>query len=593
MKTKINRNILWTEAFARELAAIGVKYACIAPGSRNTPLTLAFANNKKIKSFVHIDERSCAFFALGLAKSSGTPVVIVCTSGTATAELYPAIIEAYQQRVPLIVCTADRPPELLDCGANQTINQNNLYKNHIRWFFDVGLPEPITRRIKHIKVVAGRAVYESLIRSKGPVHLNFPFRKPFEPESFTDEVNNDIITLSQTVITDKKEFFKEEEKNITTEKWFVEVFNKVKAKRKGLIIAGPENYNLKFHHYCQQLSAKLGYPIIADGASQLRFGIQSKDNIISNFDSFLRSEYFTDKYKPEVILHFGRTFTSKALDEFLEKCDAIRFMINEYGDWFDPSNKAAASFACKPFLFCEKLIEMIELKKLKVNGSAWLNTFKKADEITRGIKRKLILKTGFPNESRVVDEILGMVPDNTRIMISNSMPIRDFDYFASKTSKHITVYNNRGASGIDGITSTALGIAAEDPKPTVLITGDLAFYYDLNGLLAAGKYSIPLLIVLVNNNGGGIFEVLPISNYGKVFKEYFIAPHNLDFSKFVKAYNGNYYGIKSWEHFRKSFAGALNKKAFSVLEIKTDAVKSLAVRKKFWVETDKKLKQDL
>ncbi|OGV05753.1 MAG: 2-succinyl-5-enolpyruvyl-6-hydroxy-3-cyclohexene-1-carboxylic-acid synthase, partial [Ignavibacteria bacterium RIFOXYB2_FULL_36_7] len=209
MKKKINRNYFWAETFIKELSSIGVKYACISPGSRNTALTLAVANNKKIKSFVHIDERCSAFFALGIAKASGTPVILLCTSGTATAELYPAIIEAYQQRVPLIICTADRPPELLNTGANQTINQNNLYKNHIRWFFDAGLPEPIQRRIRHIKAIAKRAVYESLVRSKGPVHLNFPFRKPFEPDEFTDEVDSEVIKAAELVLPDKKDLYKE------------------------------------------------------------------------------------------------------------------------------------------------------------------------------------------------------------------------------------------------------------------------------------------------------------------------------------------------------------------------------------------------
>ncbi len=223
MKKKINRNYFWAETFIKELSSIGVKYACISPGSRNTSLTLAVASNKKIKSFVHIDERSSAFFALGIAKATNTPVILLCTSGTATAELYPAIIEAYQQRVPLIVCTADRPPELLNTGANQTINQSNLYKNHIRWFFDVGLPEPIPRRIRHIKAIAKRAVYESMVRSKGPVHLNFPFRKPFEPDIITDEVDDDVIKAAELVLPDKKDLFKENGKNIVSEKWFKEI----------------------------------------------------------------------------------------------------------------------------------------------------------------------------------------------------------------------------------------------------------------------------------------------------------------------------------------------------------------------------------
>ncbi len=584
MKTKINRNILWTETFVRELASVGVKYACISPGSRNTPLTLAFANNKDIKKFVHIDERSNGFFALGLAKSSRSPVALVCTSGTAAAEFYPAIIEAYQQRVPLIVCTADRPPELLDCGANQTINQINLYKNHIRWFFDAGLPEPTIRRIKHIKVLARRAVYASTISSRGPVHLNFPFRKPFEPEAYTDEVEKEIIDLSNSVLLSKKEFYKEEEKKLTSEKWFKEIIRYLKNEEKGLIIAGPEDYDQAFLEKCQLLSVKLGYPILADGASQLRFGKHEKGNLIANFDGFLRSESFVKKYQPDVIIHFGRTITSKALDIYLEKLNATRFMINEFGDWFDPSNKSTASLACKPFVFCETTLQLLEEENISRKSNGWLKTFLDADAKASKVKMEIIEKAKFPIESRITGELLKLIPDGSQIMLSNSMPIRDFDYFASRTNKDLIIYHNRGASGIDGITSTALGIMTGNPKPTVLITGDLAFYYDLNGLLGAKKYSIPLIIILVNNDGGGIFEILPISDYGKVFKEYFIAAHHLDFEPFVKGYGGNYKLIKSWEHFKESFNESLKEKNFSVLEFKTDAVKSLGVRKKFWDE---------
>jgi len=587
IKKKINRNIIWTETFVRELVSVGVKYACISPGSRNTPLTLAFANNQNIKKFVNIDERSNGFFALGLAMSSKTPVVLVCTSGTATAEFYPAIIEAYQQRVPLIVCTADRPPELLDCGANQTINQTNIYKNHIRWFFDVGLPSPSVRGIKHIKAIARRAIYESTIRSKGPVHLNFPFRKPFEPESYTDEVENDILELSNSVLNNKNEFFREEEKNLMSGKWFKKIINHLKNKSKGLMIVGPEVYNHNFLEKCQALSQKLGYPVLADGASQLRFGKHDKGNLITNFDGFLRSDSFSKKYQPDLILHFGRTITSKALDTYLEKWNAARFMINEFGDWFDPSNKSAASLACKPYVFCETTLKLLEREIIPERSANWLKIFLDTDRKVQQIKSEVIEKARFPNESRIINELLRLIPDDSQIMLSNSMPIRDFDYFASTMNKDIIIYHNRGASGIDGIISTALGIMVGNRKPTVLLIGDLAFYYDLNGLLAAKKYNIPLVIILINNNGGGIFKVLPISNYKKFFKKYFIASHNLDFKPFVEGYGGNYNLIKSWNHFRQIFPKSLAKKNFSVLEIKTNASTSLSLRKKFWNEIEK------
>lgn len=584
---KINRNYLWAETFINELTSTGSAYACISPGSRNTPLTLAIANNKKIKSFVHIDERVSAFFALGLAKTTNTPVILVSTSGTATAELYPAIIEAYQQRVPLIVCTADRPPELLNTGANQTINQNNLYKNHIRWFFDVGLPEPIPRRIRHIKALAKRAVFESTIRSRGPVHLNFPFRKPFEPDAFTDEVDEDVIKTAELVLPDKKNFYKENEKNIVSGKWFKEIAGYLLKYKKGLIIAGPDNYNTSFNQNCHKLAYILGYPVLADGVSQLRFGRHNKENILYSFEGFLRSDSLSGKYKPEIILQFGKTITSKALEIYLEQCTAIRFLVNEYGDWFDPANRANASFACLPLLFCEKMIEYIHSKKINRNSGYWLKAFKNADEKSLRIKNKTISNSDFPNECRVIEELVNLIPDNSQIMISNSSPIRDFDYFAPISEKNITVYTNRGASGIDGITSTALGLAADKRVPTVLLTGDSAFYYDMNGLLAAKKYKIPLIIVLINNNGGGIFEVLPVAKLGKVFKEYFTAPHNLNFSPLVKAFDGNYTLINSWNNFRTEFKKALKSKNFSVLEIKTDARASLKLRQNYWNEVKK------
>ena len=588
MKIKINRNILWTETFVNELVLAGIKYACISPGSRNTPLTLAFANNKKIKSYVLVDERSTAFFALGLAKSSNTPVAIVCTSGTATAEFYPAIIEAYQQRVPLIVCTADRPPELLDVGANQTINQNNLYKNHIRLFVDIGLPELTIRRLKHIKSTARRAVYESFIKSKGPVHLNFPFRKPFEPEFHTDEVNRNIIDYAKTNGRDKKTFAElEERKNLKNEKWFKDIANFLMTVKKGLIIAGPENYNPAFSQIIVKLAKRLNYPILADGCSNIRFGNHDKDLIITNYDAFLRSDSFAKKIKPEFIVHFGRTITSKALDTFLENCNAPRYMINDYGDWFDPSNKSLAAYDCKPYSFCERMDEFLEEEKFIRKPEDWLNTYLTADKKTAKMKMRLIDGSPSFDEPCIISEIVNELPDNSQIMISNSMPVRDFDYFASNTGKKLTVFNNRGASGIDGIISTALGIKCGSNKTTVLITGDLAFYHDLNGLLAAFKYSLPLIIILINNNGGGIFEILPISNYGKIFKDYFIAPLNLEFSHFVKAYKGNYKKIKDRKIFQNTFKDSLKKKNFSVIEIPTDSRKSLMLRKKFWREVSK------
>ncbi len=588
MKIKINRNILWSETFVKELEIVGVKNVCISPGSRNTPLTLAFAKSKKIKTYLHIDERSSAFFALGLAKATNNPVALVCTSGTATAEFYPAIVEAYQQRVPLIVCTADRPPELRELGANQTINQNDLYHNHIRFFIDMGLPSPTKKRITKLKEQTHKAFNICSSESRGPVHLNFPFKKPFEPDQYTDEVNRELLIFCKQKLTDKKKSIVKN-KNRNSEKLINKIFSKLKTSEKGIIIVGPGNYDKIFLDRCVKLSKYLGYPILADGASQIRFGNKHNGNLIANFDGVLRSSHFSNSHQPDIILQFGRTITSKALEIYLGHCKALRYMINEFGDWFDPSNKAEAAIAYKPYQFCELILKKLSDENIYRKSNGWLNSFLEADKISSLVKKEVVEIAKFPNETRVINELLEIIPDGSQIMLSNSMPIRDFDYFASKTHKKIIVYNNRGASGIDGITSTALGALAANNKPTILLTGDLAFYYDMNGLLAAKKYSLPLIIVLINNNGGGIFEVLPISNYGKVFNDFFIASHNLNFANFVKGYEGNYKQIKSWQAFRSAFSDALKSNNFSVLEIKTNAAESLKTRKEFWAKVSKKL----
>jgi len=578
-KISVNKNIIWSSAFVNELAANGVKVACISPGSRNTPLTLAFASDKRIKKYVSIDERSSAFFALGLAKVKNEPIVLVTTSGTATAELYPAIIEAYKQRIPLIVCTADRPPGFLERGANQTINQQNIYANHIRFFKDLGMPKINCEEIRNVRKTARESVYVSLYKNPGPVHLNFPFDKPFEPDAFTNVISKSLYDIagSKEPIAFKKS--KRQKEPIFNKKLFDNLSDTLNKTEKGIIIVGPENYRDDFAKKVVRLAEKLNYPILADGVSQLRFNVNSNKNLISNFDAFLRSVKFSAEHKPDIILHFGRTVTSKGLEDYLTKIKCQKYLINEFGDIFDPTNNTTASFNYLPSLFCEEIINRINKKPVK---SEWLNSFKRADKITEGIKDKLISNANFPVESRIINEVIDLIPPKSNIMLSNSMPIRDFDYFASGTYKKITVYNNRGASGVDGIISTAMGIAEKSKKNTFLLTGDIAFYYDLNGLLLSKNKSIRLTVILINNNGGGIFRVLPISKYKNVFEKYFLTSHYLNFGKIIKGYGVKYTLIKSWNHFRKSFISAAENKNLQVLEIKTDSAQSFKIREQFW-----------
>jgi 2-succinyl-5-enolpyruvyl-6-hydroxy-3-cyclohexene-1-carboxylate synthase len=584
-KIKVNRNNFWTEVFVKQLNSAGVKYACISPGSRSTPLTFSFAKNKKIKCFVNIDERSSAFFALGLAKASKTPVAVVTTSGTAAAELYPAIIEAYQQRVPLIICTADRPPELLNTGANQTINQHNLYKNHIRWFKNVGLPSLKRLKLRRLQQTAFRAVEFSTLKDKGPVHLNFPFRKPLEPFTFTDEVDSLLVkNVNSNVKILKPSKRKLDIEKLKKSKNIKEIVDLIEIEHEGLIIAGPMEYDINLRKQLKYLSSRAGYPIIADAVSHLRFNVGINDKrILSNYHAFLRSTKFCNSHKPKLILQFGRTATSSSLENFLENCDAPRYIINEFGDWFDPSRKSKAVIKNNPEEFNIELVNHLTELKLERNNSVWLNDFNKAEALAKKIKAEVIEKSTFPNEPGIINKILKALPNKAHVLVGNSSPIREFDNYAACIKKELIVHFNRGASGIDGVTSTALGIAQLN-EPAFLLTGDLSFLHDLNALAAANKYPAGLTIILINNNGGGIFESLPVSKERSIQKEYFLTPHNLNLKNIIASFGVEYILVKSWAQLSNSISDSVGSTKLNVFEIKTDAGKSLKLRNKYLEE---------
>lgn len=587
MKIKVNRNFLWSEIFVKQLEILGVKYACISPGSRNTPLTLAFSASKKIKSFLIIDERSSAFFALGLAKRTNTPVAVVCTSGTAAVELHPAIVEAYQQRVPLIICTADRPPELQNVGANQAINQNGLYHDHIRWHCNAGLPQLSQRKLDSIKNIALKSYSISAFIDRGPVHINFPFRKPFEQKSFTDDFDDKLYPEFHQKKNIKGNNTQAKLPNLIKSPSFKNILTRVIKTERGILIAGPESFTQQNKLLLLKLSEITGYPIFSDALSGLRFGNISSNNIITNYDALLRSDSFLKTFNPELILHFGRTITSKGVELFFEKTRAVKYLINEFGDCFDPAKKTQGVFAIKPYLFCSNLHDEINETCLKRNNSKWIEKIREADKAADSLKNKIISNSDFPNECGISGAALNSIDSGSTIMLSNSMPIRDFDYFTSVMKKNFNIYFNRGASGIDGITSTALGLAAADKAPVILFIGDLAFYYDLNSLLISVQNKIPLVVILINNSGGGIFEVLPIAKYKNVFKKYFLAKHNLNFGSIATSFDCKFKRIKNWSHLQREIKRAVKRDVLTVLEIKTDAHKSLQLRQKFWIEVEK------
>lgn len=584
MNKSINLNYLWSKFFVDQLALYGLKYVSISPGSRSTALTTAFAENKGIKKFVIVDERSSAFFALGLAKKTGEPVALVTTSGTATANLYPAIIEAYQQRVPLIICTTDRPEYLRESGANQTINTKDLYKNHIRYSKDVALPKLSINSFSNLQRVVEKAFTTAVVQNRGPVHLNFQFEKPLEKSISNVEVEAKFLNKVKKLFSSLHPLPHSNKKTDTT----TNVLKKINSTQRGLIIVGWDNYPDNFPIKLIKLSQKTGYPILADGASGIFFKSEN-NNIIVNHQAFLRSEKFVEEYCPDLIIQFGNAPTSNTMLDFIKNSSAYKITVNEFGDRKDsgfPHNKI---HKVKPNDFCDEVINTLK----KERDKSYLKIYQRADKIIEDFKTNFFNSLKPVDEITIVSKVIDALPEKSNLFISNSLPIRDLEFFKSKSNKKINLFVNRGASGIDGINSTAAGIAAASNQPTVLITGDLSLFHDTNGLHTVFKYKIPLTIVLINNGGGAIFNMLPVGKETNIFDDYFFTPLNISFKDLIKTYGGNYKLVSSFTSLKTKLQQSIEQKEFSLIEIKTDYKKGSKLRKEYFRKIINQIENEL
>jgi 2-succinyl-5-enolpyruvyl-6-hydroxy-3-cyclohexene-1-carboxylate synthase len=361
--------------------------------------------------------------------------------------------------------------------------------------------------------------------------------------------------------------------------------DKFSKKERGIILVGYNNYGPGFNQLLLKLSKTLAYPVYIDGASHLRFGFVQNKSVIENFTAMVRSESFREKYDPHIIIQFGGTPTANVVLEFFKKSKAEKILVNEFGDRNDPSFTAKTILSINPEEFCSSILQYLE----KRSKSSWLNELIKMNNYVSFLKKEFIEDLPQIHEGKIISELIEALPEKCNLMISNSLAIRDVDFFTGQTRKQIHSFTNRGASGIDGITSTALGIASASKEPTILLTGDLAFFHDMNGLHNSYKYKIPLTIILINNEGGGIFESLPISEYSEFFKDNFLTPLNLDFRKFVDGYKGTYLRINNWKELGIQLRRAVKSRRLTVLELKTDAVKSKQYRQKYWLAAADKL----
>ncbi|NEU32579.1 2-succinyl-5-enolpyruvyl-6-hydroxy-3-cyclohexene-1-carboxylic-acid synthase [bacterium LRH843] len=556
-------------AFVSELVYCGVEDVVISPGSRSTPMAMIMAEHPELRIHIHVDERSAAFFALGIAKASHKPVAILCTSGTASANYFPAIVEANHARVPLLVFTADRPHELRNVGAPQAIDQIDLYGKQVKWFVEMAPPEKSADMIRYVRTVCARAAATAISHPAGPVHLNFPFREPLIPQLDQNKLFEQGERSSGYVGIQSGEL-------TLTQEQFEEIGKNLSEYDRGIIVCGPhEAKNLP--EATIALASELQFPILADPLSQLRSGKHDQRLVIDTYDTFLKNERAKQTLKPDVIIRFGSMPVSKPLSIFLkENHQARQFIIDGSGGWKDPALLATDMLYCDETTFCHSVIPFVKRNQ----NQSFLGQWKKINELTRE-HLLTINKVDTLSEGKLFLKLGEMLPDNATLFVGNSMPIRDLDTFFHCTKKTVNVMANRGANGIDGIVSTALG-AATIAQPLYVVLGDLTFFHDMNGLIASKLYGIDITIIIINNNGGGIFSFLPQASHPKQFEKLFGTPLDLNFEHAIRMYGGHYELINDWEHFTDSFMQFRELKGLKVIELTTNREQNVKEHREVW-----------
>jgi 2-succinyl-5-enolpyruvyl-6-hydroxy-3-cyclohexene-1-carboxylate synthase len=565
--TAPNANTIGGSAIADELAAAGVSAVCVAPGSRSTPLTVAVHDHPDIRVFSHLDERSAAYFALGRAKRTGEPTPLICTSGTAAANFHPAVVEASNARVPLLVLTADRPAELQDSGANQTIDQATLYGDAVRWYRTLPEPRAEARRLRSLRTTIARAVGESTGTPAGPVHLNCPFAKPLEPTEVPGEVPETFGTEHPRAVSGREgpSVAFSRGRSTLDEAALAPIAEAVRAAGRGLIVAGPADAPTPPREDLAALASATGFPVLADPLSGARFGSHVADTLVcGGYDSYLDPRITAQWPDPDVVLRFGASPTSKTLRRYLERADARQLLVDPTGGWREATFTATDLVETGPGWLAGALAD--RLGEDAGADPAWRERFRDAERAYRD----LLDGTGLPREGGVLATVAETAPDPATVFVSNSMPVRDLDRFGRPRDADLRVLGNRGASGIDGITSTALGAGSATDDPLVLVTGDLAYYHDTNGLLAIERCDVEVTVVEINNDGGGIFHMLPIEEFDP-FEEAFKTPHGLDFAPTGALYDLAFRRENSIAGLREALADAFGTAGSHVIEVTSDA----------------------
>ncbi|MDX2010929.1 MAG: 2-succinyl-5-enolpyruvyl-6-hydroxy-3-cyclohexene-1-carboxylic-acid synthase [Myxococcaceae bacterium] len=533
-------NQRWAATIAGVFAACGVRDVVVAPGSRSTPLALAFADRGDLRCWSCIDERSAAFFALGLAKGLQRPAAVLCTSGTAGAHFLPALIEAAEGGTPLIAVTADRPAELHGFGAPQTIEQRGLFGTWVR--DALALPEPGEALLEHLTASVARLVQRSAASPRGGVHLNVPFR---EPLAHPDGLPGPVVTLTVPRF--------EAGRGVPA---LTPVVEALAAHDRGVIVCGPRERDDGFGAAIAELGERLGYPVFAEAASNARFGFPDSSWA---FDAMARSTSFFQRLGPRVVLRFGGGLTLKAPQAFLDGSGARVFAFSDDGAVFDPQHRAEA-------VFTGDVVAMIRaLTPPQARRGPLIEPVRSAQRRAEAV---LSQRGDRVEEALVARALVHALPSGANLVVSSSMPVRDVDAFAS-SSQRLHVFTNRGVNGIDGVVSTALGVSGATGRPTALLIGDVAALHDLSGWLLASTAGAPLVVVVVNNDGGGIFNFLPVAERTPHFERFFATPQPVDFAQVAALARATLHRPASLEDFGRVVRAGLSG-GVHLVEVRTE-----------------------
>jgi 2-succinyl-5-enolpyruvyl-6-hydroxy-3-cyclohexene-1-carboxylate synthase len=576
-------------AFVNELARNGLRAACTSPGSRSAPLALSLAREPRLHCYSHVDERCAGFFALGLAKASGLPVAVTCTSGTAAAELLPAAIEAREARVPLLLLTADRPPELRENGAGQAIDQLKLFGDAAKWFFEVGTHEATTERLRWIRTLACRAYATTLTGRPGVVHLNFPLREPLVidgplPDDQSARRDGTPYVRRRPLTTLERGHLSAEED--------VEILRELtNGVRRGVVVAGRDERVFAGWSPGEATAAfaeAAGWPLLADPMSGARSGAAA----VAHYDALMRDASFATPLKPDLVLRVGDLPVSKPLRGWLAGLGTVRQVtLDPEAAWQDPDSVLSDSLAIDPAVVLGPLAKA----GMPPAESDWLAQWRSADELAAEAIVG-VLGGNALSEPRVAAELGALLPQDATLFVASSMPVREIETFWPVREDPPRVLCNRGANGIDGIVSSAFGAAAVDDGPVVLLIGDVALAHDIGGLLAAKRLKLKLTIVLIDNGGGGIFDFLPVADNAlarehDAYTRHIATPTGLDFADAAKLYGLGHERAEDVPGFRAALERALDSERSCMLEVRSDRAANVDLHRRIWQSVSAALKR--